>query len=397
MLRLQSLLLLLLASVSFSSAQNTIQVTIAESVPVEYRLLRAKNDSIGANNIVNEKLIDLVEVNERDPKVPTWYTTHQGGGFGWFIRMIGYWWQAVDKHRYKFVGTAKGGVSLPEEDQLTEHDINFNLVPHLDKYLNFVYRGRTEQRKHKYNFKRARHADVTKPPYVEPTVTTAEAYDLHCELTPPKRLRDSLNSLFYPCLPGPNLGEHPNFCDAHPTVGMYGVFVLDCNHSCHPEIHPYEWLWWLDLGTKGGEVDPKAWMFGFMKESSDRFVLWTRAPRVGSISIPFLFKTSEVNSSLNIQHLVTGKFMQHGLKKLKSVPAETNTFNFTDSVVQMQLPDGQMFPLQLHSSKPVRSQALRWWFSNVQTDANKEWIWGNLNIAVSVRNAYAARVTAVTR
>lgn len=389
----------LLGSASLCVAQkaSAVNAAVCDTIPTNYLLLRLNNDSISNNDLLNEKIVDLVEVTERDPKVPTWYTTHQGGGFGWFIRMIGFWWQAVDRNRYKFVGTTKHGVSLPGRDELTEHDINWNITPHQQKYLDLVYRGRTAQTKRKRNFKRARHADVTKPPYIEPSEETAGEYDLHCELTPPKRLRDSLNFLFYPCLPGPNLDQHPNFCDAHPSVGLYGVFVLDCNHSCHPEIHPYEWLWWLDTKTTGGPVNPKTWNFGFMKESSDRFVLWSRPPRVGSISIPFLFKTSEVNSSLNIYHLVKGKFRPNGIKRLKSVPEHSNTFNFTDSVVQFQLPDGKQFPIRLTSDVKMHTRALRWWFSNVQTDSKQEWIWGTINIAVSIRNGYAARLETITR
>ncbi|MFN8286986.1 MAG: hypothetical protein U0V74_09555 [Chitinophagales bacterium] len=379
------------------TAQTPYSAVVADSVPSTYLKLRLSNDSIQNNDLLNEQLVDLVEVDERDPKVPTWYTTHQGGGFGWFIRMIGFWWQAVDRHRYKFVGTTKHGVSLPDRDELTEHDINWNITPHQQKYLDLIYKGRAAQVKHKRNFKRARYADVTKAPYIEPTIESADEYDLHCELTPPKRLRDSLSFLFYPCKPGPNLDQHPNFCDAHPSVGMYGVFVLDCNHSCHPEIHPYEWLWWLDLNSTGGTIPPRTWNFGFMKESSDRFVLWSRPPRVGSISIPFIFKTCERNSSINVTHLVKGKFKPLGLKKLKSLPKQTGTFNFTDSLVQVQMPDGKEFPLRLTSNQSLHTPALRWWFGSLNTDKSGEWIWGTINIAVSIRNAYAAKVETITR
>ncbi len=392
-----SVVLIGIGSICFAQTAKVVSATVCDTIPTNYLLLRLNNDSISNNDLLNEKIVDLVEVTERDPKVPTWYTTHQGGGFGWFIRMIGFWWQAVDRHRYKFVGTTQHGVSLPGRDELTEHDINWNITPHQQKYLDLIYKGRTAQTKRKHNFKRARHADVTKAPYIEPTEETAGEYDLHCELTPPKRLRDSLSFLFYPCLPGPNLKDHPNFCDAHPTVGMYGVFVLDCNHSCHPEIHPYEWLWWLDTKTSGGPVNPKTWNFGFMKESSDRFVLWSRPPRVGSISIPFIFKTTEVNSSLNITHLVKGKFMPAGIHRLKSVPDTAANFAFTDSVLQLQLPEGKVFPLRLTTNQALKTQALRWWVSNVHTDSKGEWVWGTFTIAVSVRNAYAARVEAITR
>ena len=159
---------------------DSLQAEVVPSVPNSFLKLRIANDSIDANDILNEEIVDLVKVDERDRKVPTPYTTHQGGGFGWFIRMIGFYWQAVDRLRYKFVGTNLNGLSMPgERDELTEHDINFNLIPHLDQYMNFVYRGRMAQTKRR-QFKRVRHPDLTRPPYVPPTLSTARVYDLHC-------------------------------------------------------------------------------------------------------------------------------------------------------------------------------------------------------------------------
>jgi len=395
-----SILLFLLAVINRgNAASDSLQAKIVSAVPPSFLELRIPNDSISANDMLNEKIVDLVNVDERDKKVPTPWTTHQGGGFGWFIRMIGFYWQAVDRQRYKFVGTnEKNGLSMPgEKDQLTEHDINFTLVPHLDQYMNFVYRGRMEQIK-RGQFKRARRADITKPPFVPPTLQTAEIYDLHCELTPPKKVRDSVNALFYPCIHGNNLDKHPNFCDMKPTVGMYGVFVLDCNHSCHPEIHPYEWLWWLKLTkdeTAGNNFN-KTWMLGFFKESSNRFILWSRSPRVGTIAVPFIFKTSETKSYLKLSHLASGKFQPRGIKLMKTVPADSKRFDFTDTVVQLGLNNGKTFPFHLRTDYPVKTQALRWWISDLQTDADNKWVWGYLNIVVSVKDAYTAKLESVT-
>ena len=391
--------ILLLVLPYFSKAEvDSLVIKTVPAVPSSFLELRIRNDSISANDILNERIVDLVKVDERDKNVPTPWTTHQGGGFGWFIRMIGFYWQAVDRQRYKFVGTNRNGLSMPgEKDQLTEHDINFTLVPHLDQYMNFVYRGRMEQIKHR-QFRRARRADVTKAPYIPPTLQTAEIYDLHCELTPPKRMRDSVNALFYPCVHGNNLDKHQNFCDMKPTVGMYGVFVLDCNHSCHPEIHPYEWLWWLKL-TKdetGGSNFNKTWMLGFFKESSNRFILWSRSPRVGTISIPFIFKTNEVKSYLKLTTLVPGKFRPRGIRLMKTLPANTKRFDFADTLINIPMNSGINFPLRLRTDKPIKTQALRWWISDLQTDSNNEWVWGYFNMVVSVKDGYNAKLESVS-
>lgn len=386
------------SSCVYAGADSVYAVVAHGGVPAAFLKLRIANDSISANDILNEEIVDMVKPDERDRKVPTWYTTHQAGGSGWFIRMIGYYWQAVDRQRYKFVGTNKNGLSMPgEKDELTEHDINFNLIPHLDEYLNFVYRGRMAQTKRK-QFSRCRNCALTQAPYIPPTLQTAEKYELHCELTPPKKMRDSVNVLFYPCLHGYNLDTHPNFCDMKPTVGLYGVFVLDCNHSCHPEIHPYEWLWWLKLTA--ADMAPgnfnKTWMLGFFRESSNRFILWSRRPRVGAISIPFIFKVSEKNSYLKFTKLVAGKFRPHGIKLMKTLPPQTSTFNFSDTIIPLQLSSGISFPLHLHNQLPTNTTALRWWLSDVQTDEANKWVWGYFNVAVSVKDGYTAKLESVS-
>ncbi len=394
-----SFLIICVTDTVYSINKDTCCIaTASDTIPLNFLRLRLSNDSISNSDILNEEIVDMVKVRERDEKVPTWYTTHQGYGLGWFIRTIGFWWQAVDRHRYKFVGTNRHNLGMPgEKDELTEHDINFNIIPHLPQYLNFVYRGRQAQIKHKYNFKRARHADTSKPPFVPPTLQTAEVYDLHCELTPPKKMRDSVDFLFYPCVHGDNLDKHPNFCDAKPTVGLYGVFVLDCNHSCHPEIHPYEWLWWLRVTDveKANNNFNKEWMLGFFRESSNRFILWSQRPRVGTISVPFIFKTDETNSYLQLNHLVTGKFRPAGIGRIKGMPDNTSRFNFNDTTIQIQLANNQTFPLKLRTNRIINTPALRWWLSDLHTDADNKWIWGYLNIVVSVRDGYTARLESV--
>ncbi len=364
--------------------------TIA-TLPPDFLKLRLPNDSLLNNIILNEEVVDLVNVSERDTMVPTHYTTHQGGGFGWFIRMIGFWWQAIDRRRYKLVGTSKNQPSLPQHDELTEHDINFDVLPHLKKYQDLMWYGISKQLQRR----KARRHDPTKPPYIYPTESTLYMYRIHCELTPPKKLRPAITSDFYPCLPGPNFDRHPNICNPHPSIGLYGPYVLDCNHDCHPEIHPYEWIWWLDLNVKGGvNPDPKYWYAGFMKEYSDRFELWTLPPRVGTISVPFLFKVSEIHSYININHLVTGDFRPLGIRRMKKrLPKKDMArLDFIDKTVDIQLNNGKSFPLHLHTNRIVDTRALQYWLSDVHTDVNNEWVWGNFNIIASVKNAYTARI-----
>lgn len=394
-------LCLFYSALTASPDSTVVQVTTVKEVPTIFLKLRLSNDSIANNDRLNEELVDMVQVDEYDRKVPTLYTTHQSYGFGWFTRMIGFYWHPVDRMRYKFVGTNLNGLNMPgEKDELTEHDVNFNLIPHLDPYLHFVYRGRTAQSKRFLFRRRDKRADITKPPYIPPTLETADVYDLHCELTPPKKMRDSVNAYFYPCMHGCNLDRHPNFYDMKPTVGLYGVFVLDCNHACHPEIHPYEWLWWMKTTAedRANNNFNKNWMLGFFKESSNRFILWSRPPRVGTISIPFIFKTSESTSYLKLHHVVTGKFKPKGIAKIKDrIPANTHEFNFSDTLIKLQLSENKSFPLHLTTNKIIATPALQWWLSDVQTDEQNNWVWGYFNIVVSVKDGYTAKLETVAK
>jgi len=44
----------------------------------------------------------------------------------------------------------------------------------------------------------------------------------------------------------------------------------------------------------------------------------------------------------------------------------------------------------------MKTQALRWWLSDLHTDEANEWVWGYLNIVVSVKDGYTAKLESVT-
>ena len=137
-------------------------------------------------------------------------------------------------------------------------------------------------------------------------------------------------------------------------------------------------------------------MLGFFKESSNRFILWSRSPRVGTISVPFIFKTSEVNSYLKLSHVVLGKFRPHGLKMMKTLPAKTATFNCTETTVSLRLNGGADYNLHLRTDGMLNNPALRWWISDVQTDSSHQWVWGYFNVVVSVKDGFTAKLESVT-
>ena len=99
-------------------------------------------------------------------------------------------------------------------------------------------------------------------------------------------------------------------------MGFYGAYCLDCNHNCHPEMHPYEWTWWLNL--KDGESTNKTWLIGLFHEGSNRFPKWSKNPMTGEIKIPFAFaigQDSPLNCGITIDHLVFSKFEDAEIKK----------------------------------------------------------------------------------
>ena len=391
MKKIFTLLALLSCFSAAFSLQDTLQAEYA-SVPESYRQLLLGNDTISYNDKLNEEILDMVEASERDNYMRANYTTHQSYLLNWVIRILGYRWDVVDHYRHKMVGTNKHLPSLPEHDQLTEHDINFDLLPHTKKYTDFMMMG-TEARMKR---KKALEYDgqFNKPPFIYPTDSTLEQYRVHCELTPPRAFRQEITDKFYPCLPGINIDKHQNFCETKVTFGMFGPYVLDCNHHCHVEIHPYEWLWWLNLhaDTTKTPREAKTWMIGFSREGSNRFIKWSKRPRVGTISIPFIFKRSSGMGSIHFEHLVYGMFMPHGLKRMKTLPEQMNNFSFLGKNVKVQLPDGTFFPIRLSSNQALSTKGLKWWIDELQTDTKSEYVWGTLHLAASIHDVYDCKV-----
>ncbi|UPT66618.1 MAG: hypothetical protein M0D57_19560 [Sphingobacteriales bacterium JAD_PAG50586_3] len=232
------------------------------------------------------------------------------------------------------------------------------------------------------------------------TLTGAELAKLriHPEHTPLKKNRDSLNKYFLPCLPGTTMDNHPAWSVANPTVGCYGAFVLDGNHKGGPEIHPYEWLWWMD--TKERTPNKLVWYAGLMREGSNRFLRWSKKPRVGFIKIPFVFDVADTTiKKIKVEHLVTGDFNTKGLDKLKAyIPENADNFkgkpgNTYSAIFEGLLPSNKWISYEIeYDFEDLNSDAVKWWVTT-ETDRDGNFVWGYLNIAVSTDDVYAIRVT----
>lgn len=381
------LALALLFITSFLFAQKvdpayvTIDVKQVEEVSAEWLELFTPNPTIREDMVLNERLMDLVDAYEVDSIVPKKWARHKvvGGGL---IALFGRRWIPIKPVRAKFVGTSVRSYQAPDKPQFTEYDLKYNLAPHLDKYIKESYEARQLQLK-----RNARMGDVNKDaaPFIDPTPETLDKYTFHNELTPPKEYHWQLDSLFFPSVRGTKHEEHVNFGEEKISMGMYGVHVLDCNHQCWPEIHPYEWVWWLELNpAKDDRPHEKRWLVGLTEEASSRFKAWSKGPRRGVVSIPFAFK-NEDTQQIHIDHLVTEGMNAEGIKDITETPA--NALSFTENGTIVDLGDSK---ISVTSNRPMLV-GLKWWLADAQTDGDVTR--GYLKVAVSTDILWTSRIT----
>ncbi|MFC2175563.1 hypothetical protein ACFLR1_01165 [Bacteroidota bacterium] len=376
------------------SAQHILRVESFNTLSENWLLLTKTRQFISDNDSLNEELVDLVKVFSADSVLPTKTQRHRVAEFGWFISMLGYKWKAINMTKQKFVGTERNHVQVPGgPPQFTEYDVNFNLIPHTRRYIDMVWIAFKQQRE-KNRFKRIKNFDEA--PWVYPeTLENINRYRMHCEITPPVYARAMLNEKFYPCISPNSSAEHFNLGTDHATFGMYGPYVADFNHTGHAEIHPYDWIWWYDTHPQRLEEQSQTWYFGFMKEASNRFRGWykKKEPRVGQISVPFVFDLNKDTLKITLEHLVHDLFSEAGLQKLAGVPEEASDLYFSEKNFDFENPELSGKSVLFQTSNPIKQAGLKTWFSDLNLDRNQNLITGYLNLAVSVRQLYNAKVS----
>jgi hypothetical protein len=75
---------------------------------------------------------------------------------------------------------------------------------------------------------------------------------------------------------------------------------------------------------------------------------------------------------------------------MKTIPALTSNFNFTD-YIEIGLNDNQIYLLHLLTNGPLKTQAMRLWLSEIETEGNRRWVWGYFNMVISVKEGYTGR------
>ena len=394
--------LLFAAVLQFSSAQVSYPISTFNSTSVTFRNLLLTNQQIEDNDTINEEIVDLVTPMVIDSVLDRKKEHHQVFLVGWMIHAFGdYNWRALNMVKQKFVGTIRGD-SRSGEEQFTEYDINYNLYSHTHKYLWKIFTAYDRQAKiHRQDFmSKLRHPGhkhrnkYTGPPFVRDT-NNADMYQyrLHCELTPQREFRPLLHYLFYPTQPGLNINEHPNFMSRFPSMGFYGPYCLDCNHSCHPEIHPYEWIWWMNLHN--GTVKDKTWLVGLLKDGSNRFRHWSHNPKTGKICIPFAFDVKDKAAKdriITIEHLVFNSFIDSNLTKL-DLPA--TLIGTSQKSVEVSLTDGKggSIPVTVAFRNVMVTNGVKFWFSEVNWDEQNHILSGFINMGTSVQDLYTMKVT----
>lgn len=347
-------------------------------------------DSIMASPVKREYVTGLVKVGLTDSILPTKTSTHQTRIFNWVLRTFaGLRWRSIDGHKRAIVGTMKGGMSSPSKDFFTEYDITFQTFQHTPQFQSLVKIAYQTQY---YKMPKGRNFLLKKRKLFPDTLSSPDALSklrIHPEHTPLKKNRQVLNEKFLPCLPGTSIENHPAWGVENPTVGVYGAFVLDGNHRGSPEIHPYEWLWFMD--HKPQPAHTVKWYAGLLREGSNRFLRWSKKPRVGFISIPFVFDITNDTNIIRVEHLVQGEFKPEALSKLGSfVPSIANAFEDYKLLTFPNADDNSNYTIKVFST-PLKTDAVRWWLT-VEGQAGKQ-VWGYITIAVAVDDAYCFSVT----
>lgn len=364
--------------------QHNLSVETFNVLP-DYMIHLNESKYFKENNLANHLIVDEVEAMTIDSVFTRKFERHRviGGGF---IRLLGYRWKSYNQQRDKFVGWVAKNVmyNIDSKDRFTEYDVNYDLIPALPHYKQLSYEmyqaqmGMKKSKKQQY---------AGQEPFIYPNDSSNMLlYNLHCENTPAEAFRSQLNTWFYPVHRNNDLNNHPNFEALKPIIGMYGVLALDCNHKCHPEMHPYEWLWWLNLTE-----EKTSWNIGLLRDVSNRFKHWSASPRVGMIKIPFCFSLKDNFWEINIEHQMFSNFNEQAFQQL-NLSNEFHTFEKLTTSFKFNLKALENTALLVKSNIRIPYQSLQFAIKEINVDSKNQLLSGFLYIASSVEDVYTAEV-----
>ncbi len=381
--KLQLFFTLVICSVSLA---QEYRIDSYEPTDASFLYLTEPGYKIAADDIKNELILDLVEAEVVDSVISRKRQHHKLGPLGSIITIFGYNWRAFSMQKEKVVGTLVRH-RRSSEVQFTEYDIIFDMNFHLPAYQNRILEMYDQQVEYDRQDHRKDHkTDYSKAPYVYHVDSIDyEPYFLHCELTPEYDYLDSLNTEFFYTRRGAGgVKDHKNFETNHPSMGFYGLLCHDCNHNCKPEMHPYEWMWWLKC-TEEDSTTTREWNIGLFHEASNRMKKWSDNPKTGQIAIPFVFRPSD-SMIIELNNTIAGKYVS-----LDKSPE--NSFDGSESnrkIIAKGNNVKKVFKLKFRN--PNRTKAIRYWFSKLNYDNANDIISGYFCFELSVEDLSVSRI-----
>lgn len=306
--------------------------------------------------------------------------------WGWFLdKCLGLNWKYIDAGKQKYVGSSSRTMQV-FDGVAREVDINLFIMPHLEPYVREVKEIYEYTLDHnKGNSKQFR---IDNPPYPSPDALRfgdAGYFTIECEVTPGEEIRGEFDKKVMPLQAGANhLKDHPNFGVEFPSFGMMGTSCLDCNHNCRPEIHPIEWLWWLDMHPEnpGGWE----WIVTLLHDDTRRFEDWSAAPVEGQIGIPFRIPSGAESFELTIEVLIA-----HGMEELQAE---------LPSVARRLGNDGGGFSaweggptVEVNVKGAVDASKSKWWIGDLLRDEDSGDLLGFLHLAASTGQGFSVRIS----
>ncbi|MFN8393866.1 MAG: hypothetical protein U0176_04260 [Bacteroidia bacterium] len=363
-----------------------------------WQQLAKPDQALRGNVVACEEAIDLVRAWVADSVLDRRKQRHKGFG-GWMgQRVIGLYWEYFDAHKRTYIGTSSRPFHI-FDGVADEVDINIFIMPHLAPYMEMARKGFEEADARPRSEKgfRVQTPDQYKSPEEFPLpeeIKVEQGYiTIECEVTPQQEFAEELAKKMMPSEDGDySLDTVPNFGTKYPSFGMTGVWCMDCNHNCRPEIHPIEWLWWLDLSAeRPGSPNAKSWMVSLLCDGSNRFHKWSPSPLGGEIALPFILPKGESTLKVNIDWLV-GDPVPVADSLWQNGPRNAQELQTAELEVPLNFP-GAKAKAQIHSTAPNALPNVRYWFTPAGGTTEGGDLRGFLHMSVMVKSLGGFRAT----
>lgn len=352
----------------------------AQQNPVDFSVLTHSNSQLAAYSTDVEAALDLVQVASLDDRLDDRFIPHQSFFGGRFLK-----WKKMYPQKEKFIGTASMETHLYHNPIIRkEYDVCFFLVPHLDLYIDIAKLGIDHMVGEPKPGPYLPCLDCPEPLIVEDGGGMQRCIYVECECSPPAEHLDQLFTDFFPCTETGSDEDHTCSKSDSLPVGVYGAYVSDCLHQCKPEVHPYDWIWWLNTGVP--EETQKEWMIGFFGDRSGRFSKWVKPPRQGTIALPFAFPDS-ADLKIELDTRVLDTF--HPLAASLRPTAESGIDVYSGAGThRMQVASGNLINLEIKGLEAISSA---YWISEIKQEEG--WVTGYFNLAIGVESLYTASVS----